>query len=45
MFVAEVESSILKKIKPMEWYLKNRWWVWSISGVYLIYRFIITLYY
>jgi hypothetical protein len=29
----------------MEWYLKNRWWVWSLSGVYLLYRFFITVYY
>lgn len=22
----------------MEWYMKNRWWIWSVTGVYLAYR-------
>ena len=22
----------------MEWYMKNRWWIWSVTGVYLVYR-------
>ena len=22
----------------MEWYMKNRWWIWSVTGVYIAYR-------
>jgi hypothetical protein len=29
----------------MEWYMKNRWWVWTITGIYLAYRIITGLYY
>jgi hypothetical protein len=29
----------------MDWYMKNRWWIWSITGVYLAYRIITSIYY
>ena len=28
----------------MEWFIKNRWWIWSVTGVYLVYR-LLTIYY
>jgi len=34
----------LKQIS-MKWYMKNRWWIWSVTGVYLAYRIIISIYY
>jgi hypothetical protein len=27
-----------------EWYMKNRWWIWTITGVYLAYRLATSLY-
>lgn len=27
----------------MEWYMKNRWWIWSITGVYLAYRLLTSI--
>jgi hypothetical protein len=32
-------------LKTMEWYVKNRWWIWTITGVYLAYRIITGLMY
>ncbi len=29
----------------MEWYMKNRWWIWSITGVYLTYRIVLAILY
>jgi len=29
----------------MEWYLKNRWWIWTITGVYLAYRIYLSVVY
>ena len=29
----------------MEWYMKNRWWIWSVTGVYLAYRIFFSIYY
>jgi len=37
-----------KKLKTkfvMEWYMKNRWWIWTITGIYLAYRIITGIYY
>jgi hypothetical protein len=27
----------------MEWYMKNRWWIWSVTGVYLAYRLLTSI--
>ena len=27
----------------MEWYMKNRWWIWSVTGVYLAYRILTSI--
>lgn len=27
----------------MEWYMKNRWWIWSVTGVYLAYRIYMSI--
>jgi len=29
----------------MDWYMKNRWWIWTITGIYLAYRIIVGIYY
>jgi hypothetical protein len=29
----------------MEWYMKNRWWIWTVSGIYLAYRIFTSIYY
>ena len=29
----------------MEWYVKNRWWIWTITGLYLAYRIVTGLLY
>jgi len=29
----------------MEWYIKNRWWIWSLMGVYLAYRIYLSIVY
>jgi hypothetical protein len=29
----------------MEWYVKNRWWIWSITGIYLGYRILTGIFY
>ncbi len=30
-------------ISNMEWYIKNRWWIWSVTGAYLAYRIYLSL--
>ena len=32
-------------IRIMEWYIKNRWWIWGITGVYLAYRIFLSIAY
>ncbi len=27
----------------MDWYMKNRWWIWAITGVYLAYRIYLSI--
>ena len=29
----------------MEWYVKNRWWIWSVTSTYLAYRIFVGIYY
>jgi hypothetical protein len=29
----------------MEWYIKNRWWIWGVTGVYLAYRIYLSIAY
>ena len=29
----------------MEWYIKNRWWIWTITAVYLLYRIYLSITY
>ena len=29
----------------MEWYMKNRYWIWAVTGVYIAYRIFVGLYY
>ncbi len=29
----------------MDWYMKNRWWIWTVTGVYLAYRIFVGIYY
>jgi len=29
----------------MEWYLKNRWWIWGVTAVYLAYRIYLSVAY
>ena len=36
--------SILNR-KTMDWYMKNRWWIWTVTGVYLAYRIFVGIYY
>ena len=36
---------ILLKKNCVEWYVKNRWWIWTITGIYLAYRILTGLYY
>ena len=34
-----------QRSRLMEWYMKNRWWIWTITGIYLAYRIIVGIYY
>ena len=27
----------------MEWYIKNRWIIWTVIAVYVIYRLLVTV--
>jgi hypothetical protein len=29
----------------MDWYMKNRWWIWAVMAVYLAYRLFVSIYY
>jgi len=32
-------------LQNMEWYIKNRWWIWAITAVYLAYRIYLSITY
>ena len=41
---SQKKSITFLKINAMEWYMKNRWWIWSVTGVYLAYRILTSFY-
>ena len=44
VFCLRKDLILLKNI-CVEWYVKNRWWIWTITGIYLAYRILTGLYY
>lgn len=30
-------------LREMEWYMKNRWWIWTVTAVYLAYRIFLSI--
>jgi len=44
-FVLKKEPVKTINIETMEWYVKNRWWIWSITGLYLGYRILTGIFF
>ena len=38
-------STLNLYISLVEWYMKNRWWIWGVTGVYLAYRIYLSIAY